>query len=497
MSTAPVLNYDSIDSPVMYHRGRVISLGELLLTVDYLARQLPPHKHLLNLYEDRYHFLLGFLLGLKQQSISLFPSTVTPHVLSQLQHDYDDILVLAHTGNKQGDFQHFDLGALLAEAEFYPDILPRQLSQHATDQSLKTIIPDVELTREVAIIFTSGSTGLPQPYSKQWGDFIIIARLLADKFLSERGHNLSAAVIATVPAQHMYGLEASILMAIQNGLLIHSSKPFFPQDITHCLEDITGIGSDPAHKLATTLIITPLHLKACIKTNVPLPGVGQFISATAPLDQELAQQCESRYGARVMEIFGCTEVGSMAWRRTIASEQWNVMDDIRLTAMSNGADGHHADEQNVRLDTSRSIKQFLFNDVIELVDEQHFILKGRKEDLINLAGKRTSLAYLNHHLQSCDVLLDGCFYQDDSYPEGRLIAFVVLKPNQRERVSHTEITSKQTILTIRAHLKNKIEPVFLPKKIYFVNALPRNATGKLPLSELKKLLQQLLQEQGN
>jgi acyl-coenzyme A synthetase/AMP-(fatty) acid ligase len=187
----------------------------------------------------------------------------------------------------------------------------------------------------------------------------------------------------------------------------------------------------------------------------------------------------------------------MAWRRTIASEQWTVMDDIRLTAMSNGSDGHPADEQNVRLDTCRSIKQFLFNDVIELVDGQHFILKGRKEDLINLAGKRTSLAYLNHHLQSCNALLDGCFYQDDSYPEGRLVAFVVLTPSQRERVSHSEMAGKQTILAIRAHLKNKIEPVFLPKKIYFVNALPRNATGKLPLSELEKLLQQLLQEQEN
>jgi acyl-coenzyme A synthetase/AMP-(fatty) acid ligase len=38
-------------------------------------------------------------------------------------------------------------------------------------------------------------------------------------------------VLATVPPQHMYGLESSVLFPLQNGLALHAGMPFFPADI--------------------------------------------------------------------------------------------------------------------------------------------------------------------------------------------------------------------------------------------------------------------------
>ncbi len=484
MATQSVFNYASTDSPVVYHQGRMISLGELLQTVDYLYEKIPAHQYLLNLYEDRYYFLLGFLLSLKQRSISLLPSTITPHFLNQLKNNYADILLLSDTKEAQKGFQHCDLRSLInaADGQIAASSEPR------SKQTALLIMPEIELSRQIAIIFTSGSTGQPEPYIKQWGDLVCSGRYLAEKFLSAtapRSKEL-ACILATVPAQHMYGLEASIMMALQSGLLIHAEKPFFPQDITLCLQELAQAARHRGLSIAATLITTPLHIKACIKTDVSLPGVKQFICATAPLEFELAQLCEEHYCARVMEIFGCTEVGSMAWRRTVASEQWTVFADMTLETVNSQSDDKTKPD-DVQIKTTRSIKNFLFNDIIELLDKQHFILKGRKEDLINLAGKRTSLAYLNHHLQSCDGLIDGCFYQ---HQESRLVAFVVLKQHGGEQQAKTEIERKQTILEIRNYLKNSIESVFLPKKIYFVKALPRNATGKLPMSELKTLLVQ-------
>ena len=492
MPTLPVFKYSSLDSPVVFFQDRAISLGEILYTVDYLADKIPAHQHLLNLYEERYYFLLGFLLGLKQQSISLFPSTVTPHVLTHLKDSYNDILVLSEQAPLQGNLQTFDLKVQLRDKDFLP-------YQQNTNKENDLRLPEVELNTNVAIIFTSGSTGQPKPYIKQWNDLLIASEHLTHTLFSDienknQTANTLFALLATVPAQHMYGLEASIMVALQNGFLIHSDKAFFPQDITHCLEELMQFALSNDQNIETHLITTPLHLKACIKTEVLLPGIKQFISATAPLETELAQSCEQLYGADVMEIFGCTEVGSMAYRRTVQSDQWTVLDDINLKAL---------DEHEIQINTTRSIKQFLFNDVIELLDEHHFILKGRKEDLINIAGKRTSLAYLNHHLQSYNELNDACFYQSsiekqsntqnkkNKVSETRLVAFVVL--NHSESIDAKD--KKQITTKIRSHLQQSIETVFLPKKIYFVESLPRNPTGKLPQSELKKLMHKMqLQE---
>ena len=473
--TAPIFNYASLDAPVVFHQGKAITLAQLLQTVEVLAETVPKHQHILNLYENRYYFLLGLLLALRQKSISLFPSTVTTHVLTQLKENYTDILLLTDTIDSlydfhPDDFEHFDIADFVKNNEDQ-----RSNINHHTFSN--DSLPEIELQRQIAIIFTSGSTGHPEPYPKLWGDLVSVAHYLSKEFLSKvPDKNKLSAVLATVPAQHMYGLEASIIMPLQNGLLLHADKPFFPQDITHCLEDLKEFAQHSEQLIMTTVISTPLHLKACIKTEVSLPGVKQFISATAPLESDLAQLCETRYSARVMEIFGCTEVGSMAWKRTIESEQWIVLDDISLESDNNN---------EVHINTSRSIKHFLFNDIVDLIDSKHFLLKGRKEDLINQAGKRTSLSYLNYHLQSYNDLHDACFYQDDSMLEPRLVAFVVLK-----EPAISEQQKKQKSKAIRNYLQNKIEAVFLPKRIYFVNDLPRNATGKLPLSQLKNLLLQ-------
>ncbi|MBV5332157.1 acyl-CoA synthetase, partial [bacterium] len=70
----------------------------------------------------------------------------------------------------------------------------------------------------------------------------------------------------------------------------------------------------------------------------------------------------------------------------------------------------------------------LLGDVLEITTNNRFLLHGRSTDLINIAGKRTSLAYLNHQLTHLPGVVDGCFYMpDDEGDDGvtRLIACVV------------------------------------------------------------------------
>lgn len=110
-------------------------------------------------------------------------------------------------------------------------------------------------------------------------------------------------------------------------------------------------------------------------------------------------------------------------------------------------------------------------DTLEPVDDTHFLLHGRKADLINIAGKRTSLAYLNHQLNAVPGVEDGVFFMPSAPDSGgeaptRLVALAVAPGLTAAGLLHA--------------LRERIDAAFLPRPLWLVDALPRNATGKLP-----------------
>jgi acyl-coenzyme A synthetase/AMP-(fatty) acid ligase len=117
----------------------------------------------------------------------------------------------------------------------------------------------------------------------------------------------------------------------------------------------------------------------------------------------------------------------------------------------------------------------VFTDVVELEDAYTFVLHGRSADLINIAGKRTSLAYLDQQLASIEGVEDGVFFMPDEMADRitRLTAFAVAPSLSRE--------------ALLSALRQRIDPAFLPRPLYFVRALPRNETGKLPRDALVRL----------
>lgn len=121
-------------------------------------------------------------------------------------------------------------------------------------------------------------------------------------------------------------------------------------------------------------------------------------------------------------------------------------------------------------------------DVLDLRSPTRFALLGRHADMVNIAGKRTSLAYLNHQLNSIPGVVDGALYwpQDEQLDAQariqRPMAFVVAPKLDESQLLHA--------------LRERIDPAFMPRPIHFVPRLPRNATGKLPQQALAELARQ-------
>jgi acyl-coenzyme A synthetase/AMP-(fatty) acid ligase len=101
-------------------------------------------------------------------------------------------------------------------------------------------------------------------------------------------------IIGTVPAQHMYGLESSVLLALQSGHALSSKQPFYPADIVCALESV------PAPRI---LVSTPVHMRMLLEAKVDIPEVALILSATAPLSLALAQELEQQAQRRHCKKF--------------------------------------------------------------------------------------------------------------------------------------------------------------------------------------------------
>jgi acyl-coenzyme A synthetase/AMP-(fatty) acid ligase len=324
-------------------------------------------------------------------------------------------------------------------------------------------VPRIPAKQVAAILFTSGSTGQPVPNEKSWGSLVASAKAEVDR-LGLR--DLSGmAILGTVPPQHMYGLESTVLMIMQGGLALDAGRPFFPADVRAALEALPR---------PRGLVTTPVHLRALLAETGRVPHVDFLLCATAPLSPQLAADAEARFTAPLHEIYGCTEAGQVATRRTVATPEWRTLPGLTLRQDEVGSwvTGGHVETE------------VMLNDVIELRGRDRFLFHGRTADLVNIAGKRTSIANLNYHLNSIEGVRDGVFVmpEEDDEAVTRLMAFVV--------------APGLTIETVMNALRQRIDAAFLPRPLCFVESLPRNATGKLPRQALSEFVTELAAKEG-
>lgn len=437
MPLLPLLIHSSPDSIIARHAKGAVTLHQFLADVDQLAALLPPGGHVLNMCSDRYHFSVGLAASIVAGKLSLLPSTHTPETIRQIKRYAPDVACLTDRDDCTVD---------LPQLRYPMTVAP-------SAQALP--MPQIEAGQRIAVVFTSGSTGLPQPHPKTWG--ALVSSVQAEAQRLGLGQDAGYTLVGTVPPQHMYGFESTVLMAWLSGNALSHAQPFYPADIAQALAAV------PAPRM---LISSPVHLRALLDAELALPELAGVVSATAPLSEELARAVETRCDAPLLEIYGSTETGLIATRRPAHTVQWQLLPGIEWVAEDDGlrACGGH-------IETLTAI-----SDRIEPLTDTHFLLHGRSADLINIAGKRHSLASLNHLLNTLPGVRDGAFFMPDENGHDHItrLAACVVAPGME--ASHL-------LTALREHL----DPVFLPRPLLFVEALPRNPTGKLPRAALQAL----------
>ena len=418
-----------------------VSLERFLRQAHTLAETLPSGSHCLNLCEDRYRFILTLTAALLRGQPTLLPPSRAPSVILEMLERYPEAHCVGDDGLN---------GCPLERLPPRYTALPAVLAERQGPIEL----PQLPAESLAVIGFTSGSSGPPKAQPKSWGSFSRSTALNA-ALLSEVA-GADAEILATVPAQHMYGMETSVLLPLLGGFPIHPARPFFPADIVRALNELEA---------PRVLVTTPVHLRALIKSGLSLPPIAAIVSATAPLAVELARAAEAASGGRVLELYGSTETCVFANRQTACDDAWTAYEGVEIQPRPDGA----------QIDAAWLAAPVLLQDLIELLPQGRFRLAGRAADLLEIAGKRASLGELTRRLLAIRGVQDGVVFLPDTAGPVQRVAALVVAPELEEAA-------------VLAALREVVDPVYLPRPLKRVAALPRNATGKLPRAALLEAL---------
>ncbi len=420
---------------------RQITVGQFCADVAQVASQLPDGLHVVNLCQSRYAFMVVFFAVITRGQINLLPGKRDGETAQRLRTEYPRTTVVSDQ----------ELAPHHVEADLILALDPGSQGEAGTF----TPAPDTV----VAIVFTSGSTGEPQSHTKTWAMFgewrEVHWRYVAQPPAAP------VLLVATVPPWHMYGLEWAMLLPTIAPLIVHCGPDFFPRDVVSALNESLG---------SCMLVTTPLHLRALTRAPSPRRPVDLIVSATAPLEPSLVTAAEAHLRSTVLEIYGCSEVGSLAYRLPARESSWCFFDCFQLGFADGVVEVHHP-----YLDWP-----VVLADLFAVAEDGRFQLLGRTTDVVKVGGKRESLARLNGLLTAIDGVVDGLFYlpEDHDLPVTGRLGAVVVAPDLSDR-------------QLRDALAQCIDPVFLPRPLFRAAALPRDATSKLQHAALTELLASL------
>jgi acyl-coenzyme A synthetase/AMP-(fatty) acid ligase len=114
--------------------------------------------------------------------------------------------------------------------------------------------------------------------------------------------------------------------------------------------------------------------------------------------------------------------------------------------------------------------------VLERRGADGFVALGRNSDLVEVAGKRASLADITRRLCAVAGVEDAIAFQPDAAATG-----------VANRVAAVVVSRGLTARQIAAQLSASLDAVFLPRPMVLVDRIPRDAVGKVSRAQLLEL----------
>ncbi|TLX60917.1 AMP-binding protein [Stutzerimonas nosocomialis] len=315
------------------------------------------------------------------------------------------------------------------------------------------------------VLCTSGSSGEPKLIEKHMRQLANEVEALERLWGTALG---DACVVASVAAQHIYGLLFRVLWPLCAG------RPFLRRALPFA-EDLQL--ASRAHT-PFCWVTSPALLKR-MGDNLDwdaLRPVRKVFSSGGALPGQAAAQLQARLGQWPTEIYGSSETGGIAWRA--GETAWTLFADVQLSQREDGA-------LQVRSPYLPQGQCEQTSDAALMRDDGRFELLGRVDRIVKLEEKRVSLPMLEAALAEHPWVKEARLgvVRENRDALGALVALSGAGLHALRNKGRRALTQ-----ALRTHLAGHCEPLALPRRWRLTLELPCNAQGKLPQAEIERCL---------
>lgn len=427
------------EKPVAIHNGRLIDRHRFNSEVADHASELVslPQQHFALYYQAAYPFAVLFFA---------------------LLHAGKHVWI---AGNNRSDTAEklIQQGCRLLGEWQGREILPKPCSKEIKLKAL-------DLRQAQITIFTSGSSGQPKAISKSLAQLQCEIETLENLWGAMLGQ---AQALATVSHQHIYGLLFRLLWPLASGRCFHSTLYLSPEPLLKKISDIPSYWVASPAQLKRLDDLTPWD---------EITRLTAIFSSGGALNFSFAKQIQQYAGQKVLEIYGSSETGGIAWREPVTDECWIPFAGIDFIL----------DNQvcpKIISPYLRTKDPFPLDDTIELQSDGRFMLSGRMDRIVKVEEKRLSLNEMELELCKSN-LVEQAYTLLLADKRDRIAAVVVLAPTGNEFLKHSGKAA--LIKQLREPLMQVFENVVLPRKWLFMEGLPVTAQGKIDNAMLALLL---------
>ena len=296
---------------------------------------------------------------------------------------------------------------------------------------------------------SSGTTGKAKYITLKKEEMIASANLTAEFF--QLGPNQNA--LLCLPIKYIAG-KMMVVRAFVSGMNLLLCEP-------------KGIPDISSFKSIDFCAMVPMQVSNLLKGNANFENLKTLIIGGSEIDTSLKQKLQD-LPTTVFETFGMTETCShIALKKINGQEINNYFETLNRVKIQ-------LDERKCLIIKAPFLKgKITTNDMVELIDDQHFKWLGRYDNMINSGGVKISPEILEQQIEG--ILQQKVVVASE--PDellGQKIVLVVESRNQ--------MIEPNEILKI---LKSKLQKHLVPKKIQVVPEFPRNKNLKIDRNKLK------------